>query len=137
MENNIHLNLKSKWFDLILLGEKEQEYREIKAYFIHLFIDKTNFKNWGDNDFIRELEYHKLEILQLKNIKTITFLNGYAKNRRQILVELEKITIGKGKEEWGAEWNKEYFILHLGSIISHKNCYYSFFLQNKNFKFAK
>jgi len=137
MENNIHLNLKSKWFDLILLGEKEQEYMEIKAYFINLFIDKTNFKNWGDNDFIRELEYHKLEILQLKNIKTITFSNGYAKNRRQILVELEKITIGKGKEEWGAEWNKEYFILHLGDIISQKNCYYSFFLQNKNFKFAK
>lgn len=31
--SNIHLNLKSIWFDLILSGKKKEEYREIKPYY--------------------------------------------------------------------------------------------------------
>ncbi|HET8736229.1 MAG TPA: ASCH domain-containing protein, partial [Pricia sp.] len=30
----LHLNLKKKWFDMILSGEKKEEYREIKEYWI-------------------------------------------------------------------------------------------------------
>ncbi len=29
---NLHLTLKKNWFDLILSGEKKEEYREIKHY---------------------------------------------------------------------------------------------------------
>jgi len=29
---NLHLTLKKNWFDLILSGEKKEEYREIKPY---------------------------------------------------------------------------------------------------------
>jgi len=74
---NIHLNLKSRWFDMILSGEKTDEYREIKEFFINLFIDKKGFETWVLNDFLREMEYHALEILKIKDIKTITFSNGY------------------------------------------------------------
>jgi ASC-1-like (ASCH) protein len=33
-EKILHLTLKKKWFDLIKSGEKKEEYREIKQYFI-------------------------------------------------------------------------------------------------------
>ena len=34
----LHLNLKRKWFDMILSGYKKEEYREIKAYWINRFL---------------------------------------------------------------------------------------------------
>jgi len=30
----LHLNLKKKWFDMIASGEKKEEYREMKKYWI-------------------------------------------------------------------------------------------------------
>ena len=30
--NTLHLTLNKKWFDMILSGEKTEEYREIKPY---------------------------------------------------------------------------------------------------------
>ncbi len=117
----LHLNLKKKWFDMILNGIKPEEYRAITMYFINLLIDKTNFKDWGDNDFIREIEYHGLEILELKKYDTVTFSNGYAKNRPQFEIELLGIEIGQGREEWGAVKNEKYFVLKLNKIIRHEN----------------
>lgn len=34
VKKTLHLNLKKKWFDMILSGEKTEEYREIKGYWI-------------------------------------------------------------------------------------------------------
>jgi len=116
----LHLNLKKKWFEMILNGIKSEEYRAISTYFINLFIDKTNFKTWGNNDFIRELEYDGLEILELKKYSSIIFSNGYAKNRPQFEIELLEIEIGPGREEWGAIVGKKYFILKLGKIIKNE-----------------
>lgn len=36
----LHLNLHVKWFDMILSGEKKEEYREIKPYFQKKLLDK-------------------------------------------------------------------------------------------------
>ena len=33
----LHLTLKKKWFDMILSGEKKEEYREIKSYWCAQF----------------------------------------------------------------------------------------------------
>jgi hypothetical protein len=115
---NIHLNLKSVWFDLILSGEKKEEYREIKPYFQSFFCKSylqlangCKHKNCPNCNWLPK---------GFKNYKTITFSNGYAKNRRQFVIELLSIRIDFGKLEWGANPNQKYFVLQLGNIISAK-----------------
>jgi hypothetical protein len=93
----LHLNLHKKWFDMILGGIKKEEYREMKSY------------------------YHQKFLADIKNYNTITFSNGYAKNRRQFIIELKGIQSGLGIEKWGAPLGKVVYILRLGNIISRNN----------------
>lgn len=79
------LPIKKKWFDMIKSGEKKEEYREIKSYWI------TRFKNKG--------------ILSKYNPHVIIFRNGYGKDRPSIKCKTN-IRVGQGKEEWGAEKRK-------------------------------
>jgi len=90
----LHLNLKREWFDMIQAGIKLEEYRDLS-------------------------DYWKVRMVKAKayNVKTITFSNGYAKDRDQFVIELKYITIRTGIIEWGAEKGKVYFCLHLGNII--------------------
>lgn len=97
----LHLNLKKKWFDIIHEGVKLQEYREISEY-------------WRDRLMVRSAS----NLFQFRqDFKTVTFSNGYSKTRKQIKVELLRISIDEGIEAWGAEPGKKYFVLQLGSII--------------------
>jgi len=59
--NTLHLTLKKKWFDMILSGEKKEEYREIKNY-------------WAAR-------------LLGKQYDTILFRNGYSKNAPKFLIK--------------------------------------------------
>ena len=90
----LHLNLHAKWFDMIQSEIKREEYRELTDYW------KTRVINAKKN-----------------NIKAITFSNGYAKDRRQMIVMLEYISIRTGLLEWGAEKDKVYIIFHLGKVL--------------------
>lgn len=138
MSKTMHLNLIRRWFALIQNGYKKEEYREITPYWCsRLLAEKgskiTNawwraylsttkqdgnrcyhaneFKNQDSIDFILELCYG------FNRFDTITFSNGYAKDRPQFEIELKGIRIGEGNPEWGAEPGKQYFILELGDII--------------------
>ena len=95
MNNTLHLTIKKQWFDMILSGEKTEEYRDIKPYYNLRFIGK---------------EYD-----------TVVFRNGYARDAPSLTIELKTIRFGTGKPEWGAEVNKKYFVLYLGKIINKKN----------------
>lgn len=127
-ENILHLNLKSKWFDMILSGEKKEEYREIKDFWVKRFISdilvhnrlftndiKAICKNGGS--FQLSNVENPNEKIKFKNYKTIIFSNGYSKNRRQFMIELLSIKIDFGKSELGANPNQKYFVLKLGEII--------------------
>lgn len=93
------LPIKKKWFDMILSGEKKEEYWEIKLYY------ETRFMNlWGDT-IAPKLEKRR-----------IVFRNGYHKDSPSFVAECT-CTIGKGKEEWGAEKDKQYFILTIHKIL--------------------
>ena len=102
-DNTFHLNLKRKWFDMILNGEKTEEYRDIKPFwdkrFWHLFPQTIK----GE--------------VYIPIVDTITFSNGYAKDRPQFVIELKGIEKTFGKTFWGAEHNKRYYVLTLGKII--------------------
>lgn len=93
----VSMTIKRKWFDLILSGEKKEEYRERKKY------------------WIRRLLYGDDVITHLK------LINGYGRDKPYIVVELKGIGVGTGKEEWGAIPGEEYFILDLGEITEAKN----------------
>lgn len=85
------LPIKKKWFDMIKSGEKKEEYREIKEYY------GSRFGKLGVGD---------------GTIKEIILRNGYSKNSPSIKCQV-LINIHTGKEEWGAEPNKEYFVLEI------------------------
>tara|TARA_R100000655_G_scaffold14219_1_gene31792 strand:+ start:1125 stop:1718 length:594 start_codon:yes stop_codon:yes gene_type:complete len=88
----LELNLKKKWFSMILDGTKTEEYREIKKHWDKRFKKKDSYTH-------------------------IRFRNGYAKNAPQFLIELKSIRIGTGNPDWGAP-EKEVYILELGDIIA-------------------
>lgn len=100
----LHLTLKKKWFDMILCGEKKEEYRELKTHWCRrLLCDKS----------MKISDYPKFY-----QIERIVFRNGYAKNAPEIVVECDGIVIREGREEWGAIKGELYFVIRLGKIIS-------------------
>lgn len=98
------LPIKKKWFDMIKSGEKKEEYREIKPYYASRFYGKAYEYN-VKNGFIKE--YDKKEEIILRN--------GYSSDSPSIKCKV-LITKGYGKEKWGAEPNKLYYVLKILSV---------------------
>ncbi len=96
----LHLTLNKKWFDMIASGEKKEEYREIKPYWV------SRLQAWGN-------AYD-----ECRDFNAIQFKNGYSKDAPTMLFESKGIEIGEGKEEWGAEPNKEYYVIKLGKKLN-------------------
>jgi hypothetical protein len=93
----LHLTLKKKWFDMILSGEKKEEYREIKVF-------------WEK----------RLKCDDLNEYDFITFTNGYQPTSPRFTIECKGIKIGKGVKDWGGT-EKDVFIISLGNIVQTKN----------------
>lgn len=113
------LPIKKKWFDMILSGEKKEEYREIKEYY------ETRFQNlfgaitiYPSSIFSHRSKYELLqgeavpEEIRKEGIQEIIFRNGYSKNSKEIKARC-RLRIGKGRPEWGAEPDKQYYILEI------------------------
>ena len=107
---------------MILSGEKKEEYREIKEYY------ETRFRNlfgavtiYPSSIFPDRSEYELLqgeevpEEIRKDSIQEIIFRNGYSKDSKAIKARC-KLRIGKGRPEWGAEPDKQYYILEILSI---------------------
>ena len=105
MRNTLHLPLKKQWYEMIEIGLKTEEYREIKPYWCKRFTEYEllwpSFR-YGHNK---------------PNVKGYTHVRfSYGYTRRTMTFEIKEITIGKGNPEWGAP--KEYvFIIKLGNKI--------------------
>jgi hypothetical protein len=82
----IHLILKGKWYDMIKSGEKKEEYREITDY-------------WK-----RRLEG--------ESVYVVIFHRGYT-NKETMAIGVLGIAKGKGCPEWGAEPDKDYYVIRL------------------------
>lgn len=96
------LPIKKKWFDMILLGEKKEEYREIKPYY------ESRFTNLWKGSLIGGLAERE-----------ILFRNGYSKNSPSFIAKCS-VKIGCGNPEWGAEKGKPYYILEIHEITDIK-----------------
>ncbi len=107
------LPIKRQWFDMIISGEKKEEYREIKPYY------KTRFYNAVKEVLDKETFAQQLTAVILYEntvMLDVIFRNGYNKNSPQIKCKCIYKGRGQGKEEWGAEPNKEYYVLEIIEI---------------------
>lgn len=97
------LPIKKKWFDMILSGEKKEEYREIKPYY------QSRFKN------VFYMTPHSF-IPAGNEQKQIMFRNGYNKNSPSFVADCS-LDIKHGKTEWGAEEDIDYYVLTIHKIV--------------------
>ena len=114
----LHLVLKSKWYSMIENGGKTEEYREIKPYWIkrlcdEFYTDERCTTCTGEHCLNC---LHKFNRYECKHYDAVCFSYGYT--RRHMIFEINSITIGKGKSEWGAP-DKEVFIIQLGRKIKY------------------
>ena len=97
------LTVSKQWFDMIVAGEKTEEYREIKGYWVKRIFDISNMNAdadtyaWALQENIitsRDsfFEHHS------KGFTHVLFINGYRKDSLRIEKEIESITIGKPKK---------------------------------------
>ena len=102
------LPIKKQWFDMILSGEKTEEYRDIKPYYEKLFMKATMLDTYkNDNGF----DFNK-QIKKCPSSMTIALRNGYRSDSPLIMCGC-KVTIGTGNPKWGAEPGKEYYVLKI------------------------
>lgn len=89
----ITLPIKKHWFDMILSGEKKEEYRSLTKRYESMFKNAANEKNqfWC---IIR---------------------NGYSSNSPSAKLFVE-YHVGYGNPNWGAEPNQLYFVLSILDI---------------------
>lgn len=92
------LPIKKKWYDMILSGEKKEEYRELKPYY------DIRFQKLSKEAFDCKRGYFE-----------ILFRNGYSKDSPTIKCRIS-LAINYGKPEWGAESGKLYYVLKILSV---------------------
>jgi hypothetical protein len=123
------MTLQKKWFDMVISGNKKEEYREIKDYWARRFLfskDEVEWQVWEEmlhdmkDPFLRHngpsdlMQYFGVAF---RDYQAIHFVNGYGKTRPSIDVAIENITINRGKKEWGAEEDHYYFVFQLGKLM--------------------
>lgn len=89
------LPITRKWFDMIERREKKEEYRDDTPYWRSRFIKlMTGVGMIG--------KHHHKALLR----------NGYGKDKPTLEIEFI-LGFGQGREEWGAEAGKKYFVLSI------------------------
>lgn len=94
------LPIKKKWFDMILSGEKKEEYREIKPY----YDKRIGYLAVGTG-----------------KVTTIILRNGYSYKSPSIKCKVS-VSIGTGYKDWGAESNINYYVIKILEILERRNC---------------
>ena len=95
------LPIKKKWFDMIKSGDKKEEYREIKPYWL---------KRLSKNIIIFHYDGYGRHLIK------VVLKNGYNKNSPQLKCKCI-LSVGQGKQEWGAESGKEYYVLEILEVL--------------------
>ena len=122
------LPIKKKWFYMMLEPDetkrKPEEYRELNEYWGKRFATALGFTGKDAvntmNKYIR-CYGHTQEFF-------VRYRNGYSANSPTAEARIS-LSIGKGKEEWGAEQDKEYYVQRVLEIRS--------FLYNSNIGTSK
>lgn len=94
------LPIKKKWYDMILSGEKKEEYRSFNKYY------GARFSKYGIDNGFRLL---------------VAFRNGYGRHRPTLICEVE-VNLGySDREDWGAVKGELYHVLKIHSVEEQEN----------------
>lgn len=102
---DLKLTLKKKWFDMILSGEKTEEYREIKPYW------ESRLQKLFPAESLGEI-YEPI-------IENVHFFNGncFSKDLPNFKVKFKGAEVREGKVEWGAKKGLKYYVILLGKVV--------------------
>jgi hypothetical protein len=106
----LYLTLKAHWYDMIEAGIKTEEYREIKKFWVKRLCEENKGSLGG-----LFMDAHKVIAYTAKDFTHVHFARGghFGNKIPQMTLELKGIEVGTGKQEWGAEPNKDYFVIKL------------------------
>ena len=128
MKKVLKLTINKEWFSRILSGEKTEEYRVIKDFWMSrlLLIKDEKFKDFDKYDKLHIGKIFDM-LIDINTIKEklnngtmkfvpfthVLFINGYRKDSPRIEQEIEIIGIGKPKKGLCPDkWlNTEFFII--------------------------
>lgn len=118
------LSVKKEWFDKILSGEKKEEYREIKPYWVaRLFYDRFGKLS---PVLVKELtdciiKHGDTEHFEVENgievsfvpFTHVLFINGYGDDKPRVEKEIEWIDIDRPRKGWCPDdfLGKEFFVI--------------------------
>lgn len=99
---------------MIASGEKKEEYREIKPYWKSRIYNAC-CKTIENQSFAQNLT----ELILYDNEVTIDvlFKNGYGKNAPKMKCKCIFDGKGYGKQEWGAEQGKMYYVIRILQVL--------------------
>lgn len=131
----LYLTLNRNWYLKIASGEKKEEYRELKHYWLKRLLNINYPKEQPDDHLTipADIEYDitengyapetvlKAYYSEFKNYDLIVFLNGYG-NVPTTIVESKGIEIKRGIEKWGAVAKQFYVTLKLGKVLYTEPC---------------
>lgn len=130
----LEMPLKKEWYNMIESGEKSEEYREKKAYWIVRLLEWRYMKSSTevvDNRITMNIIRKRITMAEArmiidgnidfsgrtlapKHYDAVRFSYGYTK--RRMTFECKGITIGQGRPDWGAP-DYETFIIKLGNRL--------------------
>ena len=124
MKKVLTLTVNKEWFSRILSGEKKEEYREIKPYWVaRLFYDRFGKLS---PKMVKELadsvaKYGDTEHFEAKNgievsfvpYTHVLFINGYGDDKPRVEKEIEWIDIDRPLRGWCPDdfLGKEFFVI--------------------------
>ena len=113
----LDMPLCKEYYEMIARGEKPEEYREKKAYWIVRLYEWNSGKRitMAEARLIADegLDAYRGRITP-KHYDAVRFSYGYTK--RRMMFECNGILLGQGRPEWGAP-DHETFIIKLGERI--------------------
>ena len=104
------LPIEKKWFDMVLSGEKPEEYRAIKPYWTSRILkwleyqkseEKAVMKMLGEQGTVKQME--------------VLFRNGYS-SKSPSFIAMCTLKIGGGYEGWGAVKGEKYFAFAIHEV---------------------
>ena len=99
---------------MILSGDKKEEYREIKPYWIKRLTD-----GWLTSENAHLLHAKRMDV---KEFDVIRFKNGYSKGARAMTVKWEGLRLGEPVKEWSGGFKGEVFIISIGEVVDKEGC---------------
>ena len=119
------LSVKKEWFDKIVSGEKKEEYREIKPYWVaRLFYNgacklppdvvrklTSSIVKYGDTEQFEE--DNKDIVISFVPYTHVLFINGYGDDKPRVEKEIEWIDIDRPRKGWCTDdfLGKEFFVI--------------------------